>query len=98
MGLLRGGHVHGDEVRKGEDVIEVLHQLDLKGAGATLGEVGIVSEDAHAERHGAAGDLRADAAHAEDGEAFVVELGAFEAFAVPLAGPDRGMGLGDFSR
>ena len=97
-GLLGEGHVNGDEVRQRKKIIDLLDDLDLKRLGLACGNVGIVGEDAHAEGDGTAGYLRADAAHAEDGDGLAVELHALEFFAVPLAGLHAGVCLRDIAR
>ena len=98
LGLRRQRHVHGDEVRLLDGFIEVLHQLDAEALGAVLGQEGVVGDDAHAEGHGAFGELGADAAHAEHHQGLAVDFGALEAFAVPLAGDDGGMRLRGLAR
>ena len=57
----------------------------LRIVGAGCGEEGIVGDDGHAEGLGALGELGADAAHAEDGEALAVEFDALKGLAVPLS-------------
>lgn len=88
-------HVKRDEVGLFHGFIDLLDEFDTEEAGFASGQIGIVSDDPHAEGHGAAGEFTADAAHAEDGEGFVVEFHAFELFAFPFAGDDGGVGLGD---
>ena len=78
-----------------EEGVDILNKLHLKAAGAADGEVGIVGENAHAEGHGAAGKLRADAPPAENAEGFIVEFDALVFFAVPTTGLHAGIRLRD---
>ena len=94
-GFIGERHMHADEVGLREEAVDILDKLDLEAAGAADGKIGIVGENAHAEGHGAAGKLRADAAHAENAEGFVVELDALVFFAVPASGFHAGIGLRD---
>ena len=73
-------------------------ELHLQRARAARREIRIVSQHAHAKGDGAPRDLRADAAHAEDGERLVVKLDAFEVLPVPLAGLHARIGLRDVAR
>ena len=77
---------------------EIVRQFHLQAAGAALHEVGIVGDDVHAEGDGAARDLAADAAHADDAERLAAKLRALERFAVPLARDHRGVRLRNFAR
>ena len=72
LGLRGERHVHGDEVGLRDDGVEALDEFHLQRAGAAGREIRIVGEHAHAESDGAAGDLRPDPAHAEDGERLIV--------------------------
>ncbi len=91
----REGHVHRDEVGEREQSVEFFNELDLQAPGAADGEVRIVGDNAHTERDGAARELGADAAHAEDAERLVIQFDAFVFFAIPLAGLHAGIGLGN---
>ena len=73
LGRLR--HVDRDEVALLEQLVEreQLH-AELLRAGAR--DVGVVGDDAHAERLQARGDERADAAEADDADGLLEELGA----------------------
>ena len=64
-------------------------------AAPVRGEERIEAEDLHVEAGGAAGDLAADAAQADDAERLAGELGADELAALPLAGAHAGVGGGD---
>ncbi len=59
------------------------------------GDEGVVGDEVHAEGGGAAGDLEADAAEADDAEGFAAELGALEGLFVPGAGVHGRVGAGD---
>ena len=96
-GFIRERHVHADEVGLREEGVDILDKLHLEAAGAADGKIGIVGENAHTEGHGAAGKFRADAAHAEDAEGFIVELDALIFFAVPTTGLHAGIGLRDIA-
>ena len=98
FGLVRHRHVHGDEIRAFEDIVQIFDQLDLERFGAREREVRIIGEHLHAESHGALCDFSADAAHPENAEALVIKLDALENFAVPFARLHRGMCLGNFAR
>ena len=82
----------------GSDLIELFDEFDLQRTRATGGKIRIVSEHAHAESDGPPRDLRADAAHAENGERLVVELDAFKVFSIPLAGLHARVRLRDVAR
>ncbi len=79
------GQVHGDEVGERQQLVDRLVEGDAHLGGALLGGVGVVADELHAEAAGALGDERADAAQADDGERLLVELGAGELGALPLA-------------
>ena len=66
--------------------------------GALLGDVRVEADELHAEAARALGHERADAAEAEDGERLLVELGAGELRALPLALLHRRVGLRDVAR
>ena len=68
---------------------------DLVLAGDDGRDEGIVADELHAEGAGAAGDLEADAAEADDAEGLVAEFLTLEGFFVPLAGVHGGVGAGD---
>ncbi len=94
-GFGRHRHVHGNEIRARQEVVQILEKLHLQRARPAGREVGIVRGDAHPERDGAAGEFAADAAHAEDAEGFAVQFHALEFLAVPFAGGDAGVRLRD---
>jgi hypothetical protein len=85
--------VQRDEVGLGDQVVE-REQLDAEAAGAIGGDVGVVGDEAHAEREGALGDQRADAAEADDAEGLAVQLDALPPGALPLAVDEGVVGLG----
>ena len=80
--------------RLGEDFVDG-HERDVVFARDDGGDEGVVAEQVHAEGLGAAGDLKADAAEADDAERFAAELGALQRLLVPLAGVHGGVGAGD---
>ncbi len=98
MRLGRERGVQSEEIRQRQELVDFLDQLDLERTRAGRGKIRIVSQDAHPERDRAPAQLRADPAHADDAERFVVELGPFKLFPVPLPGLQVGMGLRDFAR
>ena len=95
LGRLR--HVHRDEVALREHLVE-RQQLDLQLLRARGRHVGVVADDAHAEGTEALGDEGADAAETEDADRLLVELGAGERAALPLAGGKRGVRGRDVAR
>ena len=96
--LVRERHVHRDVVGKRHDFIEALDQLHLQRTRAACGEIRVVCEDAHAECDRAPCDLRADAAHAENGERLAVKFDTLERLAVPFARLHRRIRLRDVAR
>ena len=96
--LVGDRQVDGDEIGIAVNVVEVRDEREAERFGALLGEEGVVGQDVHAEGQGAAGDLAADAAHAEDAEGLAHQLDALELLAIPFAGRHRGVGLGHLAR
>jgi hypothetical protein len=85
--------VHRDVVGLHDGGVEVFAKRHAEAFRAVFAQIGIIGHDAHAEGLRALGELRADAAHAEHDERFAIHFGALEAFAVPLAADDGGVGL-----
>ncbi len=98
MRLWRKRSVKSDEIGVLQEIAEIVDQLDLQGARAAGGEVGIEGEHAHAEGDGAPAEFTPDAAHADDAERFVVKLHALEFLSTPFLVSDGGVGLGNFAR
>ena len=96
FGLRREADVEGEEVGVGEDVL-YRDEGDIVLARDHGGDEGIVADELHAEGAGAAGDLEADAAEADDAEGLATELGALERLLVPLARVQAGVGVGDLA-
>ncbi len=98
-GVISEGDVEGDDIGTGEGDVGGFSECDFEFAGAGFCEEGVVGDDVHVEGLGAFGELGADAAHAEDGEAFAVEFDALEGFArgVEVSGEDSGVGGADVS-
>ena len=88
--------VQRNEIRSGEQIVELIEELDLQTARARGGEIRIVSDHAHAEGDGAPAQLAADPAHADDAERFVVELDAFETLSGPSFSRARSRPLAEF--
>ena len=84
----RERNVEGDDIRAAEGFFGALREIDFERLRAGGGEEGVVGGNGHAEGLRAFGELGADAAHAEDGEALAVEFDAFKGLAIPLAGDD----------
>jgi hypothetical protein len=96
---LRGERrMQGDEIRGGQQIIELIDQLDLKRARPGRRQIWIERHNPHAESDGAPAQLAADSPHADDAERLVEELDAFQIFAVPLSAAQERIGLRDFAR
>src|SRR5581483_2131754 len=110
---LRGGHlaladhvprlrgergVQRQEVRALDDGGDAIGELDAEHGGALGRDERVVGDDAHVEPFAAARDLRANLAEADDAQRLAAQLDADEAGAVPLAGPERGIGVRDVAR
>jgi hypothetical protein len=89
---IRQRHVNRDVVGLHEQLVE-RHHLNLHRLRPARREIGIVGQDAHAERLRALGDFGADAAQPDDAERLAEKLAAGEMLAIPLSGPHRGRGL-----
>jgi hypothetical protein len=92
------GQVHRDEVGLRQQLVDRGEQLDAQRRGAVLGDVGVVADEAHLERAGTLGDERSDAPEPDDRERLLVELGAGELAALPLARLQGSVGLRDHAR
>ena len=93
LGFLRQGHVHGDEVGMGKEVIHFLHNLDLQGLCLAGRDIGIVGKHLHPEGNGPAGDLGSNTTHSKDGDGLTVKLHSLEFLTIPLACLHAGVGL-----
>src|SRR2546430_14972491 len=76
--------VKRDEIGVGEQIVNFFDQLDLQAAGPRGGEIGIVSDYAHAERDRAPAKLTSNSAHADHAERFAVKLDTFKIFPAPF--------------
>ncbi len=90
--------MHRDEIRHTINIVHLRGKFRADGFGTVLGQVRIVSDDAHPEGPGPFGHFRTNAAHAQNAEGFVEEFDALEQFAVPLAGGHGRVGLRHFAR
>ncbi len=90
--------MQGDEVGLREQRVQRLGALDAQLAEALGGNVGVVCAHPHLEAAGAAGDLLADPAEADQPEGLVGELHAGEARALPAALLQRAVRLRDLAR
>lgn len=89
-GFIAEVDVDGDSVGVLQEGIEV---GALDGGGPFgLGQVGVVTDDSHAEGGGVAGHPLADAAAADEAEGAALEQHAGELFTVPEAGLDMAIG------
>ena len=84
----------GEEVGLGDELVE-RQQLDVHLPRPLGGDERVVGDEAHAERRRPLGDELADAAEADDAERLVGQLDALPPAALPAAGLQRGVGLGD---
>ena len=71
------------EIVRGRDEFVEVNEADAVFAGDGSGDEGIVADEFHAEGAGAAGDLEADPAEAEDAEGLGFEFAALEGFFSP---------------
>ena len=95
--VARQRRVDGDEVAARQQVLE-LHALHAETLGRLAREIGIEGDHLHAEAQGAASDLAADAAQAEDAEGLAEQLDALQTLLLPAAGLHRGVGHRDPAR
>ena len=96
-GLLGIGHMQGDEIGMGEQLL----QLDLAHAhllGLLLGEERIIGHDLHLEALGPVADDAADIARADHAKRLAGQLDPHEAGLLPFALMGRGAGLGNLPR
>ena len=84
--------VDGEEIDLRQQSIEIGGGLDADLAGGGGGEERVEAEHLHVEAGGAAGDLAADAAEADDAERLAGQLRADELGALPLGGGRNGRG------
>ena len=96
MRLRRERGVQGDEIRRGQEIVEFLDQLDLKRARAGGGEIRIVGRHAHSEGDRAPAQFAADPAHPDDAERLVEKL-RLPDFSGPICPPEHRIGLRNFS-
>src|SRR5215813_5311351 len=75
--------VQRDEIGAGKQIVEFFHQLYLQTAGASSGQVRIVSNHTHAKTDRASTQFTADAAHANYAQSLVVQFDTFEMLFVP---------------
>src|SRR2546427_9858231 len=87
-----------NEIRAREQIVELVHQLDLQAAGAGCGKVWIIGDDAHPESNGPPAQLAADPAHSDNAKRFVVELDAFEILFVPFVSANVCVGFRNLAR
>src|ERR1044071_3046570 len=96
-GLVCYGHMHGKEVCRSIDLIEIFGQLNSQIASAGLGEKRIVTYDLHAKSESASGDFATDTAKSQDAQSLACELNSLELFTIPLALGHGSAGLRHFS-
>ena len=87
--------MQGEEVALRQQLVAGRDGLDAELGGLLGGDERVEPDHLHVEADGAAGDLAADAAEADDAERLAGDLGAEELVAVPLAGLHGGVGGGD---
>ena len=88
------GHVEGDEVGHGHQLVEV-DELDVDLAGPLGRDERVEGDEPHAEGEGPLRDELADAAEADDAERLVAQLDAGPPRALPPALDQCRVGLGD---
>ena len=76
----------------------MLDQPHPHGPGPLLGHEGVVADELHAEGVRALGHQRAGPAQSDHAEHLAVQLDALPLGALPAAGDQRGVGLGDVAR
>ena len=84
LGLRSQADVQGEVVGPAEDLIDG-NERHVVLAGDDRRDEGIVADQLHAEGAGAACDLKADAAEADDAEGFAAQLAALQGLLLPLA-------------
>ena len=90
--------MHGDEVGLAIEVLAARRRLHTQVAVALGAHEGVEGYDAHAEALCAVRDELADAPEAEDAQGLLVQLGARELRALPLATDQRHVRLRDVAR
>ena len=98
MGLRRERRMERDEIRGGQQVVELVHQLHLQRPRPRCRQIRIERHDAHPERDRAPAQLAADSPHANNAKRLVEQLHAFEIFPVPFPAAKERVGLRNFSR
>ena len=86
--------MHRQEVGGAHQLLQ-RHEVDAHLPRPVAGHVRVVGNQPHTERERALGDEGTDAAEADDAERLAVELDALPSRPLPLAGLQRGVGLGD---
>ena len=92
------GHVNGDEIRKGQHVVDVFIHLDAERCSALLAAIRVVSDKVHAKCGRPLGNEPAHAAKAEYGKRLLVQLAALERARSPLPCMHRSVRLGNVPR
>ena len=87
--------VDGDEVGLGHQLLEARAARTPMGRARSATRRGRRPTSSHAEGEGPLGDQRADPAEADDAERLAVQLDALPLRALPAAGHERRVGLGD---
>ena len=84
-GFLSLGHVNRNEVRALKKFVEA-DNLNAHLAGASLGDVGVVADELHAESTRALSHETADAAQTHDAEGLLEQFSTGQGAALPFAG------------
>src|SRR5438477_564292 len=85
--------VESDEIRRRQEIVELIYQLDLQATGSSRRQIRIISKHAHSECDRSSAQFTADASHADDAESFVVELHSLKIRSGPAAAPNTGISL-----
>src|SRR4051812_27347906 len=98
VGLRGEGSMQRDKVGARQQIIQLVHELNLQGARPTRGEIRIERQDAQAKRDRAPAQLTPYPAHADDPKGLVEQLDTFEVLPVPFSAPQKRVRLWNFSR
>src|SRR5436309_13504419 len=75
--------VQTDEIGSGEEIIQLVHELNLQRTGTRRREIGIIRDHQHAKSDDAACQFTTYAANPDHAECLVIQLDPFEIIRVP---------------
>jgi hypothetical protein len=94
VSLVGERNVERDDIGGAQERFET-EQPHVQLGGALGEQIGIVSDDVHAERPGQLGDVATDPTETDNAHRFAAQLGALEPLAIPLPASHRGGRIGN---